>query len=621
MIAKKIRSYLTFTRQCLVLLAGERLLFSSFIFLSVIGALTEGMTISLLIPLLDAQGQGRLSDIPVLGSVSHLFAGFTPNGRIEAVAGAMAGLVILRSLLQYSVDVLAALMPVRLERRLSQRSYKALLGVQISYIHTHDYGALLNGVYGWSQRVAGILSVVAAVLWNLFIVAIYIAMMVAVSWKLTAFVVAFLLVISQVMKALFTGPLQRAGAQLSEAYARVNQLIMESIGGIKMIRLATAEPEMIRTYEHAFGELSASRRRTAKFQAMSAPLLSVTAGLLVCLLLFTNAALREGEPTTWIGAILLFLFLMFRLMGPVTTLNSTRNRIVSEMNAFEMLHAFYAETDAQQEPRGGIPAEPLKQGITFENVSFAYDQADQEALRGISTSLDRGKMIAVVGPSGAGKTTLIALVARLYDPQRGRLLIDGIDLKNLDVRTWRKRIAVVTQDVFIFNDTVAKNIAFGQGAVSLDRIRAAARLAAADTFIDELPQGYETVLGDRGVRLSGGQQQRISLARAILADPDLLILDEATSHLDTFTERAIQTAVEQMSNERTVLVIAHRLSTIRRADKVIVMDDGRIVEEGRHDELLAAHGRFWKMVEHQRLDLVDESVEPGAKILASQARA
>jgi subfamily B ATP-binding cassette protein MsbA len=185
--------------------------------------------------------------------------------------------------------------------------------------------------------------------------------------------------------------------------------------------------------------------------------------------------------------------------------------------------------------------------------------------------------------------------------------VDGVDLRELDRRSWRRRLAVVTQDVFIFNDTAANNIRFGRLEADMEEIRAAAALASADQFIDELPQGYETILGDRGVRLSGGQQQRIAIARAILANPEVLILDEATSQLDTFTERAIQNAIEQIAKDRTVLVIAHRLSTIQKADKVIVLDEGRIVEMGRHQELLAHDGAYRQMIEHQRLDLIRDT--------------
>jgi subfamily B ATP-binding cassette protein MsbA len=248
----------------------------------------------------------------------------------------------------------------------------------------------------------------------------------------------------------------------------------------------------------------------------------------------------------------------------------------------------------------------------LDRVSFSYQPGEKPTLRDISATIERGKMVAVVGPSGAGKSTLINMVARLYDPQQGRILIDGVDLREFDVRSWRRRIAVVTQDTYIFNDTVANNISFGHDNVPRERIEAAARLAAASEFVEKLPQGYDTLVGDRGVRLSGGQQQRVAIARAILSNPDLLIFDEATSHLDTISERAIQDAMENMSKGRTLLVVAHRLSTIRKADKVIVMDEGRVVEEGQHRDLLARRGIYWEMVEHQRLDLLSEDAADAA---------
>jgi ABC-type multidrug transport system fused ATPase/permease subunit len=251
---------------------------------------------------------------------------------------------------------------------------------------------------------------------------------------------------------------------------------------------------------------------------------------------------------------------------------------------------------------------PFRDRIVFDDVSFSYgNESGAAALTNLSLTIARGQTVAVVGRSGAGKSTLIGLLARLWDPSEGRILIDGVDLREFDRRSWRRRLAVVTQDGFIFNDTAANNIRFGRSEASINEVRQAAALASASEFIEELPQGYNTVLGDRGVKLSGGQQQRIAIARAMLANPDILILDEATSHLDTFTERAIQSAVEQISRNRTVVVIAHRLSTVRKADKVLVLEDGRIVEEGRHDELLVRNGPFRKMIEHQRLDFLADT--------------
>lgn len=600
--------YFSFARQCLALLADQKAIFVVFLVLSVAGALTEGITISLLVPLLQTQGGGGgLAATPVLGTMSKLFAGFSPAGRIEAVAIAMAGVIVLRNLLQYAVAALGAVIPLRLEQKLNLRSYDALMAVEIAYIHEHDYGDMLNGVGGWSQRVTTLLTNVATMLWSLLIIAIYVGMMLLLSWRLTLLATAFLLATSLLLRWLSSGPLQRAGEMWTAAATHVNQVAMESISGMKIVRLAGGEEQMRRGYARAVEAMNLGQRRAAMIYVLNSPLLSTIAGLFICALLIGTALLHRGEPAGWISSILLFLFLLFRLMGPVSDLNAARSRVAVNVPVFELLNQFYRETASRRQPNGTKPATPLRTGIVLERVSFAYKPGERNALTDVSLAVERSRMVAVVGPSGAGKSTLVALIARLYDPQRGRVLVDGVDLRELEVRSWRRRLAVVTQENAIFNASVADNIRFGRGEVPLAQIEAAARLAAAEDFIAALPQGYDTLLGDRGVRLSGGQQQRIAIARAVLAEPDLLILDEATSHLDTFTERAIQNAVENIAHDRTVLVIAHRLSTIRRADTVIVMDGGRIVEFGRHEELLARRRAYWEMVEHQRLDLVEEA--------------
>ena len=596
-------------RQCVALLAGERRKFAIFIVLSLLAGLSEGIGISLLAPLLDMQRGGgspsAFAGIPLIGDVADYFRTLPASQWVQAVVIAIAVVVILRNALQYAVDVLGATIPQRLEQEFNRRSYDSLLAVELAYIQQRDSGTLLNSLSNWPQQVTLLLTNAATLIWNAITVAVYLVLMLLTSWQLTGAAFAFVIAISFALKWLTSNALRKTGQGFTLAVARVNQAAVETIAGMKAIRLSAAEPQMRRTFQDAIGEKTGQARRIALVQALSAPLMSTCAGLFICALLFASSLIHRGEPLTWIAPILLFLFLLFRLMGPISTINVARARVVTYMFAFEQLQKFYEETTRHTQPNGALPAPPIDRAITFDRVEFAYASGGRAALSNLSMTIDRGKMVAIVGPSGAGKTTLVGLITRLYEPQRGRILIDGEDLRDLEVRSWRRRLAVVAQDTFIFNTTVRANIAFGRGDVSIEHIREAARLAAAHDFIEALPQGYDTVLGDRGVRLSGGQQQRIAIARAILADPDLLILDEATSNLDTINERAIQNAISALSGNRTLLVIAHRLSTIRRADKVVVMDAGRIVEQGRHQELLARRGAYWEMVEHQRLDLVD----------------
>lgn len=605
-----LNRYLSFGRRLSSLIAGETRGIVLFLALSILAALTEGFGVSLVVPILETgTAPGMLANAPLLGDVAALFAGMDPRRKIQVVALTLLAVVIARGLLQYGVEILSATIPLRLQRRFSLRAYAAVLGVRMEYIHRTSDGVLQNGIANWTQRSTQLLVNVALILVNLFILCVYVALMLAVSWTMTAMAVAFVVVMTVLLKQFSSGPLRRAGRRVNEAQVTFSHVVLETLNGMKLIRLSTGEQAMTERFTTSLDDSLSAQRRLTLIAAMTSPILTACAGVFIAALLFAAAAMA-GEGQDWIGGILLFLFLLMRLLQPVSQINTARNRIIGDLYALEQLEGFYAETEAIPQPTGSLPVAPLSQGVTFDDVRFAYGDDAEPVIKGVSLTIPRGRMVAVVGPSGAGKSTMVGLLARLHEPQGGRILVDGVDLRDLDIVQWRRRISVVAQDVFIFNDTVAANLRFARDGLTDEQLRRAARLAAADEFIEKLPQGYDTQLGDRGVRLSGGQQQRLAIARAILAEPELLILDEATSHLDTFTERAIQQAVEELSRDRTVLVIAHRLSTIRRADTVVVMQNGRVAEQGRHEELMAAGGLYRDMIEHQRLDLVDDGDAP-----------
>jgi len=319
------------------------------------------------------------------------------------------------------------------------------------------------------------------------------------------------------------------------------------------------------------------------------------------LLLYGGWAVLQGVLT--VGDLMMFLAYVLMLLGPLATLAESATSLQNSLSALDRVLDLLGEERefAADHAARGLRKSEIRGDVTLENVTFRYSNESAFALRDIDLEVEAGQTVALVGPSGAGKTTLCNLVARFYDPLAGRVLLDGGDIREIDVESYRTLLGVVEQDVFLFDGTIAENIGYANREAGEAAIRRAARIANADGFISELPGGYDSVIGERGVKLSGGQRQRLAIARAVLADPKILILDEATSNLDSESERLIQQSLRTLMRGRTCFVIAHRLSTIRDADLILVIEQGQIVERGTHDELVVNGGRYRDMVQAQLL--------------------
>jgi len=509
----------------------------------------------------------------------------------------------LRSLFSYLGPMYAKLTDAFFADRMRKSMFEQLISLSLSYYSQTRSGDLINCLNNEIATIQRGFGAVSAFMIRGSTLLVYIVAMFLISWQLSITSLILFGMLS-VMISSFIVRVREASFPVSQAGADFTSSGIELISAMRTIQTSCTENfERYRFY--AVSErVKAALFRLNKAVDLIRPLaeaISVTIVISVIILgfdfLVASGSLRPSS-------LLTFMFVLFRMMPLVEQVNGLRVELGSYGGSIDKIKQILKTEDKVYLKNGNVEFEKLQHSIEFINVSFSYTE-QQTTLQDINLSIKCGETTALVGTSGAGKTTLADLIPRLYDPTQGMILVDGIDMRNLDIDSLRRKMAIVSQDTFIFNASVRDNITYGLENIEEDRLRLVALQANALEFILEMPEGFETKLGDRGVRLSGGQRQRIAIARAILRNPDILILDEATSALDSVTERLIQESLEELAKGCTVIAIAHRLSTIVSANKIVVLEKGRIMEQGSYQELIDQRGALWKYHQVQNSEMTN----------------
>lgn len=476
--------------------------------------------------------------------------------------------------------------------RLRKRLFEQMQSLSLRYFAKQRTGDLINGITSEIYQLMQAFNVVSTLVIQGSTLLVYVISMLVLSWQLTAISVLLYSLLAVALANLLAW-VREASFERSKASRWYTSVALEFINGIRTVHAFAAQDFERRRFYQASEQLLKTATKSVTAMSLVGPITEGASVTLLVGILVLAFALLTPNGQIQSASLLAFLFVLFRSTPLLRQLNNARGQLSSFQGSLNHVKELLRTDDKIYLTNGQVLFQGLKQAIEFHSVDFSYDP-DESVLRNITLTIERGKMTALVGASGAGKSTLVDLIPRFYDPTEGQILIDQVNLNAFEINSIRRKLAVVSQDTFIFNDSVRNNIAYALENVDEATIWQAAKLANALEFIQNLPEGFDTRLGDRGVRLSGGQRQRIAIARALLRDPEILILDEATSALDSVTERLIQESIEKLAAGRTVIVIAHRLSTIVRADKVVVLEQGRIVEQGGYQELLERQGRLWK---------------------------
>ncbi|MCT7979889.1 ATP-binding cassette domain-containing protein [Laspinema olomoucense] len=565
------------------------------------GALFNGVSMTLIVPVILAflgQEVEFQQGPPIVTRAFSLLEQVSPRYQLGLMMGVILLLIVLKNVTLVSNQLASAHLSRLLVKDIRLNAVQLLLDIDIDYYSKKKLGDILNYVNQEVGRCSSAIRIGIRTLTNAMTVLIFVGILILISWQLTL-VSTLLLMLVPLLSQFIIRRSQEYGKILSEKSRAYTTALMEVLNGIRLVKSTGQENQEYFKIKRLIEDREKAEMQSQVNYSIITPMNELSGLFVILCIIIIGRIIFSNQIESLSTLLLTYLFVLSRVVPLMGQLNNSRSEFANVIPSTIIVSEFLRKNDKPLMKDGTEPYRKLENGIHFDHLSFSYSGHKDVVLKDVDLWLPKGTTLALVGGSGAGKSTLADLLPRFYDTTEGRITIDGKDLREFDMRSLRKSMGIVSQDTFLFNDSVRNNIAYGRPDVTEQEVIEAAKLANAYEFIMNLPEGFDTPLGDRGILLSGGQRQRIAIARALLHNPDILILDEATSALDTVSEHLVQQAIERLSRDRTTLVIAHRLSTVKNADQIAVLDKGQVVETGTHEELLSKGGYYAKLYSMQ----------------------